>query len=315
MAKYVGVARKIRALMLELTPLVEPLSIDEAFLDLSGTERLHGASAAESLARFALSVEREIGISVSIGLSYCKFLAKVASDLDKPRGLAIIGRSEAKSFLASQPIGLIWGVGQVATQRLARDGFTHIGDLQRLDEGDAVRRLGAEGTRLWRLAQGIDTRPVSPHRGAKSISAETTFEADISSRTDLEPVLFRLSEKVSARLKSQGLAGRSLTLKLKSADFRTRTRARALATPTQLATRIFAAARELLARETDGTRFRLIGVGVADLRSAEEADRADLLDVRVGKEKATEAAIDALRAKFGEASIVKGIAFGRPRRS
>jgi DNA polymerase-4 len=315
MAKYVGVARKVRALMLQLTPLVEPLSIDEAFLDLSGTERLHGAPAAESLVRFALGVEREIGISISIGLSYCKFLAKVASDLDKPRGFTIIGRNEAKDFLAERPISLIWGVGQVATQRLARDGLASIGDLQRLEEGEAVRRLGGEGARLWRLAQGIDPRAVSPHRDAKSISAETTFEADIASAADLEPILFRLSEKVSGRLKAQGLAGQSLTLKLKSADFRTRTRARALGAPTQLATRIFAAARELLAKEVDGTRFRLIGVGVADLGPAAEADRGDLLDTRVGKEKATEAAIDALRARYGETSIVKGITFGTRQRS
>ena len=315
MAKYAGVARAIRALMLQLTPLVEPLSIDEAFLDLGGTERLHGAPAAESLARFALGVEREIGISVSIGLSYCKFLAKVASDLDKPRGFAIIGRAEAKSFLAERPISLIWGVGRVLMERLARDGLATIGDLQRLEEGEALRRMGAEGARLWRLAQGIDTRPVSPRREAKSISAETTFEADIASPAGLEPILFRLSEKVSGRLKAQRLAGRSLTLKLKTAEFRTRTRARALAAPTQLATRIFAAARELLAKEIDGTRFRLIGVGIADLGPAEDADRGDLLDTRVGKEKATEAAIDALRAKFGETAIVKGIAFGARQRS
>jgi DNA polymerase-4 len=315
MAKYASVARAIRARMLQLTPLVEPASIDEAFLDLGGTERLHGAPAAESLARFALGVEREIGISVSIGLSYCKFLAKVASDLDKPRGFAIIGRGEARNFLTERPISLIWGVGRVLMERLARDGLTTIGDLQRLEEGEALQRLGAEGGRLWRLAQGIDTRAVSPHREAKSISAETTFETDIAATAGLEPILFRLSEKVSSRLKAQGLAGQSLTLKLKTAEFRTRTRARALSAPTQLATRIFAAARELLNKETDGTRFRLIGVGIADLGPAGDADRGDLLDTRVGKEKATEAAIDTLRAKFGETAVVKGIIFGARQKS
>ncbi|HWG03713.1 MAG TPA: DNA polymerase IV, partial [Beijerinckiaceae bacterium] len=280
MAKYVRVGREIRRRMLALTPLVEPLSIDEAFLDLVGTERLHGMAPAECLARFARSIEREIGVSISIGLSYCKFLAKIASDLDKPRGFAIIGRSEARSFLADKPIGLIWGVGRVQAERLARDGLRTIADLQSLDEGEALRRIGNEGARLWRLAQGIDTRPVSPHREAKTISAETTFEVDLDTPVSLEPILFRLSEKVSGRLKAQGLAGKSLTLKLKTADFRIRTRARALAEPTQLATRIFAAARELLAHETDGTRFRLIGVGLSDLGPAADADHGDLIDTR-----------------------------------
>ena len=313
MAKYARVGREIRVRMLQLTPLVEPLSIDEAFLDLSGTERLHGAPAAACLARFARCIEREIGVSISIGLSYCKFLAKIASEIDKPRGFAIIGRAEAKSFLADRPIDLIWGVGRVSLERLQRDGLRTLGDLQRLDEGEALRRIGNEGTRLWRLAQGIDTRPVSPRRETKSISAETTFETDLASKESLEPILFRLSEKVSARLKAQELAGRSLTLKLKTADFRIRTRARALAAPTQLAARIFAAARELLAKETDGTRFRLIGVGLSDLGPAADADRGDLVDTRVGREKATETAIDALRAKFGPAAVVKGIAFGNRR--
>lgn len=314
MAKYAAVGRQVRAMMLELTPLVEPLSIDEAFLDLSGTERLHHASPAVTLARMAQRIEKDIGITVSVGLSYCKFLAKIASDLDKPRGFSIIGRQEAKAFLADKPVGTIWGVGKVAQERLQRDGFTTIGDLQRCDETDLMRKLGTEGQRLWRLANGIDTRSVSPERDAKSVSSETTFDTDISDVGELEKRLLWLSEKVSARLKSGALSGGNVTLKLKTKDFRLRTRARMLPEPTQLAGRIFEAGRELLALEADGTQFRLIGIGVGHLADATEADRGDLVDTGLAKEKAKEAAIDALRAKFGRDAVVRGLGFGGARK-
>jgi DNA polymerase IV len=227
MARYTTVARQVREMMLDLTPQVEPLSIDEAFLDLAGTDRLHQGSPALTLARFARQLEKEIGITVSVGLSYCKFLAKIASDLDKPRGFAIIGRAQARAFLADKPVGLIWGVGAVAQERLARDGFRTIGDIQALSETDFMRRLGGEGQRLWRLANGVDDRSVSPERETKSVSAETTFEEDVSDAKALARVLLALSEKVSARLKASGLGGETITLKLKTADFRLRTRAAA----------------------------------------------------------------------------------------
>ena len=315
MAKYAHVGRQVRGLMLALTPLVEPLSIDEAFLDLSGTQKLHGASPAATLARLAKYIEDNIGISVSVGLSYCKFLAKMASDLDKPRGFAVIGKAETMSFLAPKSVGAIWGVGKVAQERLEKEGFHTIGDLQRADQSELYRRLGPEGGRLWKLARGIDDRKVEPERDAKSASAETTFDDDICDPQTLTRALFLLSEKVSARLKHGEIAGRTVTLKLKTADFKLRTRARTLNEPTQLATRIFEHARELLERETDGTRFRLIGVGVSDLADAQDADHGDLVDQRTAKDKKTEAAIDALRAKFGSAAVVKGIAFDLPPRS
>ena len=310
MAKYAAVGRQVRARMLDLTPLVEPLSIDEAFLDLSGTRRLHGASAAATLAKFAKNVEADLGITVSVGLSYCKFLAKLASDLDTPRGFAVIGRAEAVGFLADKPVSLIWGVGRVAQERLAARGFSTIGDLQRSDETRLMRELGAEGQRLWRLANGLDVRKVSPERESKGVSAETTFETDIADLATLERKLFLLSEKVSARLKAAELAGGGVTIKLKTADFKLRTRARALPEPTQLAARIFETGRDLLAREVDGTRFRLIGIGVSDLAQASEADHGDLVDTGVKRQKATEAAMDALRAKFGKGAVVKGLVFG-----
>jgi DNA polymerase-4 len=268
MEKYARIGAQVRLFMLDLTPLVEPVSIDEAFMDLSGTERLHGTSPAKALAGFADRVEREIGITVSIGLSCNKFLAKIASDLDKPRGT--------------------------------------VGDLQRASEADLARRYGAEGTRLARLSRGIDDRPVRAERETKSISAETTFDQDIAEFRALELRLWRLCEKVSARLKGSELAGATVTLKLKAADFRLRTRAQSFGQPTQLAAKIFACGRELLARETDGTRYRLIGIGVSALMPAAPGDFADLIDRRSAD---VELAMDRLRARFGDEAVVKGLVF------
>jgi DNA polymerase-4 len=309
MAKYVEVAREVRTIMRDLTPLVEPISIDEAFLDLSGTERLHGRSAAKSLAQFATDVERRIGITVSIGLSYNKFLAKIASDLDKPRGFAVLGRGEAPVFLSSKPISIIFGIGKVAQERLARGGFRTIADLQKYDEAELMRRLGSEGQRLSRLSRGVDHRKVVPDRDAKSISAETTFNHDIGAMRPLEKILWDLSDRVSARLKAKSLSGSTVTLKLKSADFQTRTRARSLNDPTQLAKRIFDCGRELLAREIDGTKFRLIGIGVSHLQPSEIADPDDLLDPKGRKAATSERTLDVLRAKFGRDAIMRGIGF------
>jgi DNA polymerase-4 len=306
MEKYARVGKEVRRLMRDLTPLVEPVSIDEAFMDLAGTERLHGTAPAKALAGFAQRVEREIGISVSIGLSCNKFLAKIASDLDKPRGFAIIGGAEAAAFLAPRPVTQIFGVGKVAQARLAADGYRTVGDLQRAGEAELVRRYGAEGARLARLARGLDDRPVKTEREAKSISAETTFEHDIGGLRPLELRLWRLCEKVSARLKASGLAGSTVTLKLKTANFRLRTRAQSFHQPTQLAAKIFACGRELLAREIDGTLFRLIGIGVSALEPATDGDLADLIDRRTAE---AELAIDRLRARFGDEVVMKGLVF------
>jgi DNA polymerase IV len=308
MDKYVRVGRQVRRMMLALTPLVEPLSIDEAFLDLSGTERLHGMIPAKALARFAGEVEKMVGITVSIGLSANKFLAKIASDLDKPRGFAVLGLSEAQAFLAPKPIAFIFGVGKAAAARLARDGFHRIADLQRTSELALVRGYGEEGRRLARLARGIDARKVSADRETKSVSSETTFERDIADFRALERILWSQTEEVSARLKAKELAGSTVTLKLKSADFKIRTRARSLPSPTQLAGRIFAAARELLRREADGTRFRLLGVGLSALAAAAQGDPADLVDGRAAE---AEHAVDRLRARFGDDAVIRGLAFER----
>jgi DNA polymerase-4 len=254
--KYSKTGREVRRMMLDLTPLVEPLSIDEAFLDLSGTARLHGMSPAKALAKFAAGVENKLQITVSIGLSCNKFLAKIASDLDKPRGFAVLGAGDAQSFLAPKPVSFIYGVGKVSAARYARDGFHRIADLQRASEIELTRRYGEEGRRLARLSRGIDDRDVRSERETKSVSSETTFERDIADFRSLEKILWSLAEDVSARLKAKKLACATVTVKLKTADFKIRTRARSLESPTQLARRIFEAARGLLEHETDGTHGR-----------------------------------------------------------
>jgi DNA polymerase-4 len=306
MEKYAQVGREVRQMMLALTPAVEPLSTDEAFLDLSGTARLHGMSPARALARFAADVENELRITVSIGLSCNKFLAKVASDLDKPRGFAVLSADDAPTFLAPKPVSFIFGIGAVSAARYARDGLHRIADLQQAGEIELMRRYGEEGRRLSRLSRGIDERKVDAARETKSVSAETTFESDIADFRTLERILWSLSEEVSARLKQKELAGVTVTLKLKTADFKIRTRAHSLETLTQLAGRIFAAARMLLEKETDGTPFRLLGVGVSGLDSAAAADPADLVD---GRAALAEHAVDDLRARFGDTVLVRGLGF------
>jgi DNA polymerase-4 len=312
MAKYVRVGREVRHAMQALTPLVEPLSIDEAFLDLAGTQRVHGMIPAKVLARFARQVERDIGITVSVGLSCNKFLAKIASDLDKPRGFAALDQDEARDLLAAKPVGFIFGVGPATQERLSQRGFRTIADLQRADEIELMKQFSVEGRRLWRLARGIDDRAVVPDRGAKTISAETTFETDIRDFATLERLLWRLSEKVSARLKTGNLAGSTITLKLKTADFRQRTRSQTVHSPTQLAAKIFATSREMLAKEIDGTAFRLMGTGVSALRPGSQADDIDMLDRRSAH---AERAMDDLRRKFGNAAVIRGIAYDGPEKA
>ncbi|OWW03777.1 DNA polymerase IV [Rhizobium sp. R72] len=313
MEKYIKVGREVRTLMEELTPLVQPLSIDEAFLELGGTERLHHDPPARTLAKFVQRIEKEIGITISVGLSYCKFLAKVASDLQKPRGFSVIGREEAVSFLAPRPVTTIWGVGKAFAATLEADGIRTIGQLQTMEESDLMRRYGSMGQRLARLARGIDDREVHLNDAAKSVSSETTFFDDISRYDELVPILRTLSEKVSWRLKKHDIAGRTVVLKMKTADFKLRTRNRKLEDPTQLADRIFRTGLELLEKETDGTKFRLIGIGVTDLCDPARADPPDLIDVQSGRRAAAEAAMDKLRDKFGKGTVQTGYTFGGKR--
>lgn len=311
MGKYVGVSRQIRALMDELTPLVEPLSIDEAFMDLSGTETLHRALPAVTLARFSKRVETEIGVTISVGLSHNKFLAKIASDLDKPRGFAVIGKAETVTFLARHPVSLIYGVGKVFTETLRKDGFETIAQLQQADPTDLMRRYGDSGARLARLARGEDTRAVSIDGEMKTISAENTFNTDLRTFEDLSTELLALCERLSARLKAKGVVGDTVTLKLKSAGFRLRTRARHLMIPTQLANVLYESGQQLLARELDGTAFRLIGIGVSGLSAADGADPVDLIEPGIARRNAAERAMDQVREKFGKDAVIRGKLYER----
>ncbi len=314
MAKYSRIGREIREMMRGLTPLVEPLSIDEAFLDLTGTETLHGGPPARSLAALAGRIEREHGLTVSIGLSYNKSLAKIASDLDKPRGFAVIGRAEARAFLQDKPVAIIWGAGKALQKALAKGGIVRVGDLLAYDEIALVARYGAIGRRLYRFARGEDFRSVEPDAPAKSISAETTFDEDHADPAALAAQLWPLCEKVSNRLKHAGLAGRTVTLKLKTAEFRLLTRSRRLGDPTRLAEVLYRTAFALLEREAVGRRFRLIGVGASDLVDGELADPPDLADPDQQQRLKVEQTIDQVRAKLGEDAIGKGRALARRKR-
>jgi DNA polymerase IV len=304
--KYAAVSREVKQLMLETTPLVEPLSLDEAFLDLTGTERLHKRTPAQTLAHLAKRVEGELQITVSIGLSFNKFLAKVASDLDKPRGFSVIGRAEAVDFLDKRPVTLLPGVGKAFAQSLARDGIFTIGDVRRRKPKELGAHFGSSGLWLWRLSNADDTRTVEPRAEAKGISAETTFEHDVTDADQLANILWPLCEKVSARAKAAEIGGKVVQLKLKTADFKLVTRRHTLERPTQLARRLFETAADLLKAEAKGKRYRLIGVGMADLVDADKCDGADLFDQTGARRDAAERAMDKVREKFGSAAIRKG---------
>ena len=304
--KYRLAAHQMREKMQALTPMIQPVSVDEAYLDLSGTGTLHKAPPAVSLARLAAEIERDIGITVSIGLSTNKFLAKTASELDKPRGFAVIGADEAEALLAPRPVGFIHGVGPKLAQKLTRDGYDTIEDLQRAELKQLIGRYGETGMWLKNRAHGIDNRPVRNDEERKSVSSETTFNDDMSDPAWLEDQLWRLCVKTADRAKATGLVGNVITLKLKTAEFRTLTRRMSLSEPTQLAQTLFRNAKVLLAKETNGrTRFRLIGVGISDL-SEHRSDAVDLLDPLVAKRAAAERASDLARQKFGAEAVITG---------
>jgi DNA polymerase-4 len=307
MAVYAEVSRAIRAMMEEMTPSIEPLSLDEAFLDLSGTARLHGAPPAVMLARLVQRMETELGVTGSVGLSHNKFLAKIASDLDKPRGFSVIGRAETADFLRPKPVRIIWGVGTAAQASLEKAGIRTIADLLRWDRADLVARFGSMGERLYHLARGEDRRRVSRDEKVKSISKETTFFEDTADADVLDGHLWRLAEQVADRAKAKALSGRTVTLKLKKGDFQLISRRHGLSDPTQLTDRIYRAARDLFQPEVAKGPFRLIGVGIADLAPEAEADLlGDLLDPDARRRAKAERATDAIRAKFGPDAIVKG---------
>jgi len=307
MEVYVEVSREIRKMMNELTPDIEPLSLDEAFMDLSGTEKLHGAPPAVMLARLVKRMKDEIGVTGSIGLSHNKFLAKVASDLDKPRGFSVIGEAETADFLREKPVRLIWGIGPAAQASLEKAGIRTFSDLLRWDRNALNSRFGSMGDRLWHLARGEDRRRVSAHAPIKSISKETTFFEDTANIEVLDGHLWRLAEQVADRAKAREKAGRVVTLKLKRANHSALTRRLTLQAPTQMADRIYRTARTLLDQVGDEGPYRLLGCGISDLVPESQAeDGGDLLDPRASQRAEAERATDAIRKRFGHAAILKG---------
>ncbi len=306
-AAYVEASRAIRAMMEVLTPAIQPLSLDEAFLDLTGTARLHGAPPAVLLAGLVRRMETELDLTGSVGLSHNKYLAKIASDLDKPRGFSVIGQAETQAFLQNKPVKIIWGVGTATQGALEGAGIRTISDLLRWDRRDLGVRFGSMGDRLWHLARGIDTRPVEREEKVKSISKETTFNEDTSDTELLDGHMWRLAEQVADRAKAKDLSGRTVTLKLKRSDFSLISRRHSLDQPTQLADRIYREAKALFDATLAPGPFRLLGVGISDLAPGDQADlSADLLDPDAGKRGAAERATDAIRAKFGADAIIKG---------
>ncbi|WP_417720515.1 DNA polymerase IV [Salipiger sp.] len=307
MSVYAEVSRIVRGFMEELTPAIEPLSLDEAFLDLSGTARLHGAPPAVMLARLTRRMRDEVGITGSIGLSHNKFLAKIASDLDKPRGFSVIGRAETQAFLRPKPVRLIWGVGQATQEALDRAGIRTFEDLLRWDREALTARFGSMGDRLWHLARGEDMRRVTRDAPMKSISNETTFHEDTADPDILDGHLWRMCEKVADRAKAKGLAGRVVTLKVKRSDFTLISRRQSLGDATQVADRLYRTARGMFDQLGNKGPYRLLGAGLSDLVPADQADRlGDLLDPQAARRAGAERATDAIRARFGEDAILKG---------
>lgn len=302
-AKYKHESRRILGALANLTPLIQTLSLDEAWADLSGTERLNGGPPAWQLAQLQKWIEDEVGLTVSIGLAPNRFLAKVASEMDKPRGFSVIG-SEAQQLLAPRPVSILPGVGPIFGRTLRADGFDTIGRLAEADVRDLVQRYGDWGLRLSDLAHGRDSRPVDPEHDRKGMSAETTFNVDLSKAADLETELWPLCEKLASKARRDGIAGRVVTLKLRRSDFRILTRRRTLPDPVQTARTLFAEGRALLTPEL-GTPYRLIGIGMADLVDA--ADVAPgLFAADRTRELNTETTIDRLRDRFGPGAVISG---------
>lgn len=307
MKLYAEISLQIRKMMLELTPSVEPISLDEAFLDLGGTQRLHKKPPAVLLAELTNRIKNELGLTGSIGLSHNKFLAKVASDLNKPNGFSIIGKRETEKFLFNKPVNILWGVGAGTKEKLEAMGIKTLSDLLRWEESDFVRKFGTSGKRLKALASGKDNRRVMAERLIKSISNETTFGEDILKHEILIGHLWRMCEKVSDRAKSREIAGKVGVIKLKTDKYRLITRRLTFKEPTNMADRLFNALEPLLKSEIKEVKFRLLGVTLTGLCDQKYADLTnDLLDPNAQNRQKAELATDKIRRKFGVNAIIKG---------
>jgi len=304
--KYKNISLEIREMMKKLTPVIEPISLDEAFLDLKGTYRLHKKIPALILVELVKDIKTKIGINVSVGLSFNKYLAKVCSDLDKPKGFSIIGKNEGTNFLKDKPVNLLWGVGNKFKKRLNSEGIINIGQIQKMEDKELVKRYGAIGYHIYQLSRGKDNRKIQSNRKIKSISHETTFKKDTNNKKELEKALNNLSRKVSDRSKLLGVGGKTINLKLKTKDFKLITRSITFSDATQLHTRIFKNANELLSNNLSNSKYRLIGVGISELIEEKLCDLDSLIDIKSNNDKKIEVALSKLRNKFGDNIITKG---------
>ncbi|HED66808.1 MAG TPA: DNA polymerase IV [Planctomycetes bacterium] len=317
--RYTRVSREIMAIFRRYTPLVEPLSLDEAFLDVAGSERLFG-SAVEIGRRIKEDILRETGLVASVGVAPSKFLAKLASDLDKPDGFRVIAPDEVRTVLDPLPVRKIFGVGPRTAKRLASLGVETVGDLAGRRRADVLREFGASGAWIHDLAHGIDPRRVTPGRVEKSHGLERTFAEDISDREELRLILFEFCEQVSFELRDRGLRGRTVTLKARTAAFKTMTRSRTVDVPLNEGRRIYAVARELLARIPPGP-LRLLGIQLSNLSDVRapvqgglfgsEAHEADASGISPERRERAAKALDQLRHRFGKGTVVPGSLLGR----
>ena len=305
MSLYAAESRRIHAILERYTPLIEPLSLDEAFLDLRGSVRLFGP-VPEVAQRIRREIRAELGLAASVGIAPVKFVAKIASDLCKPDGFLVVEPDDVRAFLEPLPVARLWGVGKVGEQAMHELGLETIGDVARRDEAFMARHFGGHGLHLLELSRGIDPREVVPDRETKSVSNETTFPADIADRDALRAVLLQLVEQVGWRLRHQGLAGRTVQLKARYADFTTVTRARTLAAPTSTTAAIWQAAAELLERlPRPGQALRLIGVGVSGFDAA-PAEQADLFASAAADTTRVDRVADAIQEKYGAGVVKRG---------
>lgn len=305
--RYAAVSRDMQDIFDRFTPLVEPLSLDEAFLDVTGSEQLFG-TALEIGRQIQSAIGSELGLTASVGVAPNKFLAKIASDLEKPAGFVVVEPERIREFLDPLPIERMWGVGRQGSKVFHELNIRTIGQLESLPREVLQARFGNSGEHFWRLARGIDKRPVVPDRRAKSISHETTFEKDIQDSELLRACLLELTEQVARRLRRHGLYGRTVTLKVRFDDFRTITRSQTLGHRTNSTLDLWNAAAELLATRVPAgqKRVRLLGMGVSGLDRRDETQRQLFDDVEREKAKRLDETADEVRDRFGGGALRRG---------
>jgi DNA polymerase-4 len=302
MSRYVDISQQVMAIFGRFSPIIEPLSLDEAYLEMTGWLP-QGATPEETASELQATMDREIALSCSIGVATCKSVAKIASDLRKPHGLVVVPPGEEAAFLAPLPIGALRGVGRVTEQKLQAWGIATIGDLTRLPAAMLQQQFGSAGPELLQMAQGIDPSPVVPEHEAKSIGRETTFAVDIRDRDVLEATLLELADDVAARLRRHGRAAQGVTLKLRDETFATRTRAAQLPEPTDLAEPLYAAGKALLTASSLARPIRLIGITATHLCEAGERQLSLFGEAQTSKQRKLAATLDDIRARFGDGAV------------